>query len=172
MVQHKSIRFCVISSLSVIRSMCSIEFPWCSGYHICVTHRRSPVRSRAKAMITFQKNFIIENSFRKFSYLFHLFISYNFIYCQKGHTYSKCPRGLTIDKRQRGNENPTSQVAFSYNPISFSCPKVYWISIQQNIFALTIFALEPCKTNLGQHVTRVLLTVHWVTRLRCGNQKL
>ena len=24
------------------------EFSWCSGYHICLTHRRSPVRSRAK----------------------------------------------------------------------------------------------------------------------------
>ena len=23
-------------------------FSWCSGYHICLTHRRSPVRSRAK----------------------------------------------------------------------------------------------------------------------------
>ena len=30
---------------------CSInvkQFSWCSGYHICLTHRRSPVRSRAK----------------------------------------------------------------------------------------------------------------------------
>ena len=25
-----------------------IEFSWCSGYHICLTHRRSPVQSRAK----------------------------------------------------------------------------------------------------------------------------
>ena len=24
------------------------KFSWCSGYHICLTHRRSPVRSRAK----------------------------------------------------------------------------------------------------------------------------
>ena len=24
------------------------QFSWCSGYHICLTHRRSPVRSRAK----------------------------------------------------------------------------------------------------------------------------
>ena len=24
------------------------RFSWCSGYHICLTHRRSPVRSRAK----------------------------------------------------------------------------------------------------------------------------
>ena len=23
-------------------------FSWCSGYHICLTHRRSPVRNRAK----------------------------------------------------------------------------------------------------------------------------
>ena len=26
------------------------EFSWCSGYHICLTHRRSPVRSRAKTV--------------------------------------------------------------------------------------------------------------------------
>ena len=25
-----------------------MKFSWCSGYHICLTHRRSPVRSRAK----------------------------------------------------------------------------------------------------------------------------
>ena len=25
-----------------------IGFSWCSGYHICLTHRRSPVRNRAK----------------------------------------------------------------------------------------------------------------------------
>ena len=24
------------------------RFSWCSGYHICLTHRRSPVRNRAK----------------------------------------------------------------------------------------------------------------------------
>ena len=27
------------------------KFSWCSGYHICLTHRRSPVRSRAKTAI-------------------------------------------------------------------------------------------------------------------------
>ena len=27
------------------------KFSWCSGYHICLTHRRSPVRSRAKTYI-------------------------------------------------------------------------------------------------------------------------
>ena len=27
------------------------EFSWCSGYHICLTHRRSPVRSRAKTIL-------------------------------------------------------------------------------------------------------------------------
>ena len=132
---------------------------WCVRISYRIWHRRSPVWSRMKTLIIFQFIFIIENCFLKFSNLFYLFIFYIFFYCQKGHTYSKCPRGLTIDKRQRGNENPQSQVAFSHNPISFSCPKVYWISIQQNIFALTIFAaLEPCKTNLGQHVKRVLLS--------------
>jgi hypothetical protein len=25
-----------------------ISFPWCSGYHICLTRRRSPVRSRTE----------------------------------------------------------------------------------------------------------------------------
>ena len=29
----------------------SQQFPWCSGYHICLTHRRSPVRSRAETLI-------------------------------------------------------------------------------------------------------------------------
>ena len=28
----------------------SMLFSWCSGYHICLTHRRSPVRSRAKTL--------------------------------------------------------------------------------------------------------------------------
>ena len=27
------------------------RFSWCSGYHICLTHRRSPVRSRAKTAV-------------------------------------------------------------------------------------------------------------------------
>ena len=27
------------------------KFSWCSGYHICLTHRRSPVRSRAKTAV-------------------------------------------------------------------------------------------------------------------------
>ena len=27
------------------------KFSWCSGYHICLTHRRSPVRSRAKTVL-------------------------------------------------------------------------------------------------------------------------
>ena len=27
------------------------QFSWCSGYHICLTHRRSPVRSRAKTFV-------------------------------------------------------------------------------------------------------------------------
>jgi hypothetical protein len=26
---------------------------WCSGYHICLTHRRSPVRSRAETYFPF-----------------------------------------------------------------------------------------------------------------------
>ena len=30
------------------------EFSWCSGYHICLTHRRSPVRSRAKTIFKHQ----------------------------------------------------------------------------------------------------------------------
>ena len=29
------------------------KFSWCSGYHICLTHRRSPVRSRAKTLQCF-----------------------------------------------------------------------------------------------------------------------
>ena len=29
----------------------SSKFSWCSGYHICLTHRRSPVRSRAKTAV-------------------------------------------------------------------------------------------------------------------------
>ena len=28
------------------------QFSWCSGYHICLTHRRSPVRSRAKTIFS------------------------------------------------------------------------------------------------------------------------
>ena len=45
-------------SKSMLRSMragisinswafCSVEVLWCSGYHICLTRRRSPVRNRA-----------------------------------------------------------------------------------------------------------------------------
>ena len=34
-------------------SMYSSQFPWCSGYHICLTHRRSPVRNRAETVEIF-----------------------------------------------------------------------------------------------------------------------
>ncbi len=30
-----------------------IKFPWCSGYHICLTRRWSPVRSRAETFFLF-----------------------------------------------------------------------------------------------------------------------
>ena len=33
-------------------------FSWCSGYHICLTHRRSPVRSRAKTDNIFAQLFL------------------------------------------------------------------------------------------------------------------
>ena len=33
------------------------QFSWCSGYHICLTHRRSPVRSRAKTEFFFFERF-------------------------------------------------------------------------------------------------------------------
>jgi hypothetical protein len=31
------------------------RFPWCSGDHICLTHRRSPVRSRAETVFIYPK---------------------------------------------------------------------------------------------------------------------
>ena len=41
-----------MSSHSVLNALCTFHvFSWCSGYHICLTHRRSPVRSRAKTNI-------------------------------------------------------------------------------------------------------------------------
>ena len=39
------------------------KFPWCSGYHICLTHRRSPVRSRAETFFVFFSAIIVINIF-------------------------------------------------------------------------------------------------------------
>lgn len=36
-----------------ILSSCFVHgFPWCSGYHICLTRRRSPVRSRTETVLS------------------------------------------------------------------------------------------------------------------------
>ena len=36
------------------------QFSWCSGYHICLTHRRSPVRNRAKTGSSFCRKISIK----------------------------------------------------------------------------------------------------------------
>ena len=33
--------------------ICSEVIPWCSGYHVSLTHSRSPVRSRAESLVFF-----------------------------------------------------------------------------------------------------------------------
>ena len=51
-------------------------FSWCSGYHICLTHRRSPVRSRAKTdSILF--TFSIKRMFSFHALLFKIWIPWN-----------------------------------------------------------------------------------------------
>ena len=58
-------------------------FSWCSGYHICLTHRRSPVRSRAKTLNFFVSyfHFIYLFDFQKYTPVFlYLFIFNPFIF--------------------------------------------------------------------------------------------
>ena len=58
------------------------QFSWCSGYHICLTHRRSPVRSRATTSnffssyfhSTFLLNFKNTPPLFLYSFVFNLFI--------------------------------------------------------------------------------------------------
>ena len=70
-----------------ICSMCKTtffnRFSWCSGYHICLTHRRSPVRSRAKTSNFFVSyfHFIYLFDFQKYTPVFlYLFIFNPFIF--------------------------------------------------------------------------------------------
>ena len=61
----------------------SSRFSWCSGYHICLTHRRSPVRSRAKTSNFFVSyfHFIYLFDFQKYAPVFlYLFIFNHFIF--------------------------------------------------------------------------------------------
>ena len=50
-----SIQPCTLRATSFVLKVIFItnvkQFSWCSGYHICLTHRRSPVRSRAKTCL-------------------------------------------------------------------------------------------------------------------------
>ena len=34
----------------ILNRIIGIPVPWCSGYHVCFTRKRSPVRSRAEPM--------------------------------------------------------------------------------------------------------------------------
>ena len=47
-VQCEQFFFCKARPVNVVILENVRQFSWCSGYHICLTHRRSPVRSRAK----------------------------------------------------------------------------------------------------------------------------
>ena len=38
-------------NLSLNLVLIHTQFPWCSGYHICLTRRRSPVRSRTETEV-------------------------------------------------------------------------------------------------------------------------
>ena len=50
------------------------KFSWCSGYHICLTHRRSPVLSRAKTyFFLFVTSYHMKNSRAMMHYLCPLF---------------------------------------------------------------------------------------------------
>ena len=58
-------RFITFQHFSAILS----KFSWCSGYHICLTHRRSPVRSRAKTCVFFSFELFISKNLLSFENL-------------------------------------------------------------------------------------------------------
>ena len=41
----------ISSKIKLCSIVTYIKFPWCSGYHICLTRRRSPVRSRTESSL-------------------------------------------------------------------------------------------------------------------------
>ena len=45
------------------------QFSWCSGYHICLTHRRSPVRAWAVSMFLFFKPLLFWLDFHQLKHI-------------------------------------------------------------------------------------------------------
>ena len=50
-VDHLSSTASITWPLSPFMFLPFHKFPWCSGYHVCLTRRRSPVRSRAETFL-------------------------------------------------------------------------------------------------------------------------
>ena len=63
-LSNKSLRliFSVFISFVALSQKCFFQdtkIPWCSGYHVSLTHSRSPVRSRAESPFLFFNYFFI-----------------------------------------------------------------------------------------------------------------
>ena len=105
----------------------SNQFSWCSGYHICLTHRRSPVRNRAKTISFFvinciQLEWIICN--------FHdSFYSYSYNYCMM-HIFAL--RRFSINYFWI-RTHKIIQILWVQFPINFQCASTF------NIFMRVIY---------------------------------
>ena len=107
----------------------------------------------------------IENCFCRFRYLFYLFIFYIFYYCQKGHTYSNVHVDWPLIKGREEMKIHRAKWHFHTTLSPFPVPRTIEFQFNKTYLHQTIFALESCKTNLGQHVTRAgSSNIHWVIR--------